>query len=194
MLMLAALLTAAPAAAQQIEVAAIAGYTTAVTLDTTADGVDELTIDGGMTWGARGTYFLTSRFGVEAFWNYQRTDLTMSAATGSADLFEMTIQQIVGNVVYRFGRPSRRVQPFVAGGAGAAFFSATDLDSDTRPAWNVGGGVTWLPWARFGVEGRVRYESIQLHERSGTEPCGPFDFCQGALRRVGITGAIVARF
>ena len=192
-LVLSLLFVSTPVWAQRIEIAPIVSYTTPATLQHTAAGVDELRINGAMTWGARGTYFLTEHLGLEALWTYQPTELTLSAPTGNADLFDMSLNQVFGNVAYEFGEARSRTRPFVFGGMGATFFKASDVDSETKFAWDIGAGVKWLMTGRFGVEGRVRYTPTDLHGSSaGT--CGPFDFCQGTLRSVGITTAFLARF
>jgi hypothetical protein len=186
------LLASAPASAQQIELGAILGYTTAVGLERTAEEVDELVIDDSITWGARGAYFVTERFGVEGLWTYQPTDLLMTTDS-TATVFEMTVSQIYGHVVYQMRDASVVLRPFIFGGGGATFFDATDLDDDVKPAWDVGAGLKWFLKRGLGFEGRVRYKSTNLRE-AADETCGPFDFCQGSLGHVDITTSVVVRF
>jgi len=181
-----------PAWAQRLELAPIISYTTPATIDQTADGVDDLEISGSTTWGARGSYLLTNRVAVEGLWTYQPTHVMMTAGGSKAELFDMSVNQLFGNVVYQMGSGLARLQPFVFGGLGATFLEATDVDGETKLAWDVGGGVKWFVNRRFGIEGRVRYKPTELREGSGT--CGPFDFCQGTLRSVGITTAFLVRF
>jgi hypothetical protein len=181
----------APAWAQRLELAPIVSYTTPATIDQTADGVDDLEISGAMTWGARGSYLVTNRIAVEGLWTYQPTHVMMTSGGSKAELFDMSVNQVFGNVVYQLGSSLARLQPFAFGGLGATFFEATDVDGETKLAWDVGAGVKWFVNHRFGVEGRVRYKPTQLHE-NGT--CGPFDFCQGALHSVGLSTAFLTRF
>jgi len=181
-----------PAWAQRLELAPIISYTTPATIDQTADGVDDLEISGSTTWGARGSYLLTNRMAIEGLWTYQPTRVMMTAGGNKADLFDMSVNQLFGNVVYQVGSALARLQPFVFGGLGATFLEATDLDGETKLAWDVGAGVKWFAHPRFGIEGRVRYKPTELHESSQT--CGPFDFCQGMLRSVGISTAFLTRF
>jgi hypothetical protein len=184
-------LVSAPAWAQRLELAPIISYTTPATIDQTADGVDDLEISGAMTWGARGSYLVTNRIAVEGLWTYQPTHVMMTSGGSKAELFDMSVNQVFGNVVYQLGSSLARLQPFAFGGLGATFFEATDVDGETKLAWDVGAGVKWFVNHRFGVEGRVRYKPTQLHE-NGT--CGPFDFCQGALHSVGLSTAFLTRF
>jgi len=181
-----------PVWAQRLELAPIISYTTPATIDQTTDGVDDLEISGSTTWGARGSYLLTTRMAVEGLWTYQPTRVMMTAGGSKAELFDMSINQVFGNVVYQLGNGLARLQPFVFGGLGATFLAATDLDGETKLAWDVGAGVKWFVNRRFGIEGRVRYKPTELHASSGT--CGPFDFCQGTLHSVGISTAFLTRF
>jgi hypothetical protein len=182
---------ATPAFAQPIEVAPLVSYSTGAELEQTADGVDGLDIDDGLAFGVRGTYFLTERLGLEGLWTYQSTALSMTASSVTAEVFEFSLHQVYGNVSYQFGPTGTPWQPFVFGGAGASLFRADDLEGETKPAWNVGGGLKWLFSTRFGVEGRVRYKPTELSE-SADDYCDPFDFCQSRLNQFEISvGAVV---
>jgi opacity protein-like surface antigen len=193
LLLLAVLFGSTPVWAQPIEVAGFVSYTTAASLDQTADGVDDLTIDGGWSWGARGTYFLTERFGVEGMWSYQETAQLITSGTNTAELFEMTINQVHGHAVYQLGPATSRLRPFVFGGLGATFFAADDLESETKMSWDLGAGVKWFAFDRLGVEGRFRYRPTLLGA-DDEELCGPFGFCQGTLSQVDVSVGAVFRF
>jgi hypothetical protein len=117
----------------------------------------------------------------------------MTTPAGTAEAFEMTIYQAYGNVVYQLGSAESRLRPFVFGGVGATFFSATDLEDETKPSWNVGGGVKWFPHLRAGIEGRFRYKPTVL-EGSDAETCGPFGFCQSALQQFDVGVSAILRF
>jgi hypothetical protein len=192
-ILIAALFASTPVWAQPIEVAGLASHTPAASLDQTADDVDDLTIDGGWGWGARGTYFLSERFGVEVMWSYQRTPQLMTSGTNTAELFEMTVNQIHGHAVYQWGPVQSRVRPFVFGGLGATVLTADDLESETKFSWDLGAGVKWFVLERLGVEGRVRYKPTLLNS-SDDELCGPFGFCQGTLSQVDFSVGAVFRF
>jgi hypothetical protein len=77
---LALLLLATPAAAQQLEVTPLVAYTTAGAIDATARGVETLDVSGGFTWGAQVAYFISEHLGFEALWTRQGTDVTMSTS------------------------------------------------------------------------------------------------------------------
>jgi hypothetical protein len=193
LILIASLFASTPAWAQPIEVAAFASYTPSASLDQTADDVDDLTIDGGWGWGARGTYFLSERFGVEGLWSYQRTSQLLTSGTHTAELFEMTLNQFHGHAVFQLSPIRSLVRPFVFGGLGATYFAADDLESEAKFSWDVGAGATWFAFDRFGVEGRVRYKPTDLNSND-EELCGPFGFCQGTLSQVDFSVGAVFRF
>jgi outer membrane protein W len=188
-----ALAVATPVAAQQIEVTPLVSYTSAVGLEQTAAGVEDLTIEGALTWGAQATYFVTPRLGVGAQWTYESTGLRMTTSSSSAELFRMTTSQLHAQVVYQFGDAAALLRPFVFGGVGATAFSAQDLDSETKPSWTVGGGVKWFVQRHVGVAAQARYKPTVLHDTS-SQVCDPFGFCQGTLNHVDVGVGAVLRF
>ena len=111
--MCAVLLWATSARAQEWEVVPLAGIglTTAADLDRRAPELDELKIANGFTWGAQVGYFFSSHWGVEAEWTRQARALQIGTAAGSADLFDMNLRQVHGNVVYQFGPGNARWRP-----------------------------------------------------------------------------------
>jgi hypothetical protein len=117
----------------------------------------------------------------------------ITANSNTAEVFEMTIKQIFGNALYELGSAEGRLRPFVFGGAGAAFFAATDLDGETRAAWNIGGGLKWLLHQRVGIEGRFGYKPSMLSD-ADAPPCGPFGFCQNVLNQIDIGTSAIFRF
>jgi opacity protein-like surface antigen len=184
---------ASPAWAQRFEAAPVLLFGTSISLDQTADDVDELTIKSGWSWGARGAFFITDRLALEGIWTYRETPLEMTAGTSTAEVLELTLNQFHANAMYDFGDRNARMTPFVFGGLGATFFSSDDVESETKLAWDVGAGVKWFFAERFGVEGRIRYNATQLQAESD-ELCGPFDFCQDAMRNVEFGAGFVIRF
>ena len=185
---------AAPAAAQRIEVTPLssAGYTPAAGIDKSAVGVEDLQIAGGFTWGAQAGMFLTDRIGLEALWTQQQSSLRLTTATGSASLFDLTVRTLHGNVVYRF-RSGGPWQPFVFAGLGSTFFTADDLQDETKLSWAVGGGLKWLPHPHVGVRGHARFKPTHL-DASSSSFCDPFGFCQGWLNQIDVSGGLVLRF
>ncbi len=49
-------------------------------------------------------------------------------------------------------------------GLGATFFSADDLESETKFSLGLGGGVKYFPWKAIGVRGHFRYKPTMLND------------------------------
>jgi hypothetical protein len=186
-------LSAAPAFAQEFEAGLLGGYTTAGGLEAAALDVDDLRLAGGFTWGATVGCFFSPRFGVEASWTRDGSDLEIETPGGSAELFDVDVDQLQGSFVYRFGAEQASWRPFVSVGAGAAFFSAPDLDGETKLSFGLGAGVRWLPTKRVGARLQARYVPTHLSD-SDSEFCDPFGFCQGWLHQLEVTGGVSFRF
>ncbi len=65
-------------------------------------------IGGGFTWQGQFDYLFTPHLGVEASWAQREGALTVETSSGSGDLFEIDAAQLLGSVVYRGVRRSRR--------------------------------------------------------------------------------------
>jgi len=76
----------------------------------------------------------------------------------------MTIRQLQGNLLYHFGNRETKLRPFVFGGMGATFFSADDLESETKFSFGLGGGVKYFPWKSIGVRASFRYAPTTLND------------------------------
>lgn len=184
---------AAPAFSQGLEVTALAGYTAPGGLQHESRTVEDLKLAGGFTWGATATWFFSPRLGIEASWARVGSGVELSTAQATQELFEVTIDQLQGSVVYQLGGSESRLRPFVTAGAGAALFSATDIDSEAKLSFNLGAGVRWLPSRRFGARLQAKYTPTYLKD-AGSDFCDPFGFCQGWLHQFEITGGVSVRF
>jgi hypothetical protein len=187
-------LTAVSASAQSWEIAGLAGFTPAVSLEHQAPELSDLRIRGGSTWGIGATRFFTPHWGAELMWTRQASALQAETSRGSADLYQMTLRQLQGNLVYQFGEGTARWRPFVLGGAGATFFSAPDLESSTKASFGIGGGIKYFPWRAVGVRAQVRYTPTLLNDDLEGGVCDPFGFCQGSLRPINVAAGVTIRF
>ena len=182
------------AQAQSWEVSGLAGYTPSVNLDRRAPQLRDLAIRSGFTWGAQASRALTSTWAVEALWMEQASALEAGTLAGTADLFTMTVRQLQGQAVYQLGRPDSRLRPFLFAGVGATFFSADDLESETKLSFGFGGGVKYFVWSNIGVRGHFRYKPTMLDDEEAGDFCDPFGFCQGMLNQIEVAAAVVVRF
>ena len=188
-----AILSAAPAFSQGFEVAALAGYTTPGGLQHDTRTLDDLKLAGSSTWGASLGFFFSPRLGVEASWARVGSGVELSTAEASQEMFDVTIDQLQGSLVYQFGGAESRIRPFLTAGAGASIFSSADIDSETKLSFGIGAGMKWLPSKRFGARLSARYTPTYLHD-SSSDFCDPFGFCQDWLHQFELTGGVVLRF
>jgi opacity protein-like surface antigen len=189
----AALFAAAPAFSQGLELAVFGGYTTPGGLEHDARTVEDLRLQGSFTWGASVGYLFSPRLGVEASWARQESGLELTSGGVSAQMFDVTVDQMQGSIVYLLGGTDAHVRPFLSAGVGAAIFGATDIASETKLTFNFGAGLKWLPSSRLGVRLSARYTPTYLNDDS-SDFCDPFGFCQGWLHQVELTGGLVFRF
>ena len=191
---IALLVASGPARAQSWEVSGIAAYTPSADLENKAPELSSLDIGGGFTWGLQVGRLFTPRWGVEVLWTEQASALTVGTEAGSADLFTMSIGHLHGDVVYHLGSADARLRPFVFGGLGAAFFSADDLESETKFSFGLGAGVKYFRWDTVGIRAHFRYKPTMLNDEDAADFCDPFGFCQGTLQQVEFAGGAVIRF
>ena len=184
----------APAWAQSWEVSGLAGHTPSVALDRRAPELSELDIRSGFTWGVQGARRFTPHWAAEVLWTQQSSALQVGTDAGTADLFTMTVRQLHGHVVHDFGDVDAGLRPFVFAGLGATFFSADDLESETKFSFGLGGGVKYFPWKAIGVRGHFRYKPTMLNDEDAADFCDPFGFCQGSLQQMEFAGGVVVRF
>jgi opacity protein-like surface antigen len=191
---IALLAVCAPAKAQSWEVSGLAAFTPSAGLDNRAPELDELNIGGGFTWGVQGALLFGPRWGAEVLLTQQGSALTVGTDAGSTDLFTMTIRQLHGDMLYHFGAANARLRPFVFGGFGATFFSADDLDSETKFSFGLGAGIKYFRWEAIGVRAHFRYKPTMLNDEDAADFCDPFGFCQGTLQQIEFAGGAVVRF
>jgi opacity protein-like surface antigen len=187
------LAAAVPAHAQSIEVSGLFGYTTASEIARVADDVDELSFAGSFTWGAGVTYFLTERLAVEGLFMQQPTAVRLTSGEVSTNVMDLTINQVLANVVFRPAVSIASLQPFIFGGAGVSTLTARGFESESKFAWTIGGGVKWMPATNVGTRMHVRYKMTNLGDEDRA-PCEPFGFCEDALPQIEIAAGVVFRF
>jgi opacity protein-like surface antigen len=184
----------APASGQSWEASGLLGYTPSVSLDRQAPELTQLDIRGGFTWGLQAGHLFTPRWGAELLWMQQGSALRLVTEAGAANVFTMPIQQLQGNVLYHVGSRDTKLRPFVFGGLGATFLSATELESETKVSYGFGGGVKYFPWKNIGARASFRYAPTMLNDDETVAFCDPFGFCQGSLQQIEFAVGAVVRF
>jgi outer membrane protein W len=180
--------------AQSWEASGLAAYTPSVSLDRQAPELSDLSVGGGFTWGLQGARLFTPRWGAEALWMQQSSAYEVEADGVASDLFTMTVRQLHGDVLYHFRSANARLRPFVFGGLGATFFTADDLESETKFSFAFGGGIKYFLWNAIGVRAHVRYKPTMLNDEESGDFCDPFGFCGSVLHQVEVAAGGVVRF
>jgi len=188
-----ALLSAAPAFSQGFEVTALAGYTTPGSLQHDTRTLEDLKLAGSFTWGATLGWFFSPRLGVEASWARVGSGVEVATAEASQEMFDVTIDQFQGSLVYQLGGAESHIRPFVTAGAGASIFRSTDIETETKLSFGMGAGLKWLPSKRLGARLQAKYTPTYLHDKA-SDFCDPFGFCQNWVHQFELTGGVVVRF
>ena len=188
------LASSAPASGQSWEMSGLFGYVPAVSVDRQAPELTQLDIQGGFTWGLQAGHLFTARWGAELLWMQQGSALRLVTEAGAANVFTMTIQQLQGNALYHFGNRNTKLRPFVFGGLGATFFSASELEPETKLSFGLGGGVKYFPSRAIGARASFRYTPTMMNDEESEDFCDPFGFCQGSLQQIEFAVGAVVRF
>ena len=187
------LAAAVPASAQSFELSGLFGYSDSAKIERAADDVDDLSFAGSFTWGAATTYFFSERLGVEGLFMQQPTSVRLTAEGVTANVMNLTVSQVIGNVVFQPAGHTRSLQPFIFVGGGVGILSARDFDSESKFAWTIGGGLKWMPTRAIGTRVQARYKATRLGDDK-LPPCEPFGFCEDGLPQFEFAAGLVFRF
>ena len=96
---------------------------------------------GGFTWGLQVSRLVTPHVAAELSWMTHWSGLEIGTAAGKEHLFEMTVNQLHGNVVFRLRDPAERARPFLFAGLGTTFLNALGQPAETKLSFGLGGGA-----------------------------------------------------
>jgi opacity protein-like surface antigen len=113
-------------------------------------------------------YYLTPRVSLRT--NFGLTD--PGFARESSD----SLRQIPLRLDVNYNWEGGKVHPFVGAGVGAYFLTTKDNgrtlgDTETKPGFNLGGGVEYFTGRTVSIKGEARYHMIG-NTRSGKDPSG----------------------
>jgi len=185
---------ASTAYAQSWELSAMYGFALPVELDHAARGVDSTSIGPGSSWQFAVGRNFGARWGAEVFWTEQFTSYRVESGGTTGELFDMSLLQLHGDLLYRFGRSGSRLEPFALVGLGSTFFRATDLQNETKFSMGFGAGIKYFVRKDIAVRGQFRYKSTFVNDANSTEFCDPFGFCQSTLGQFRFAGGVTFRF
>lgn len=185
---------ASAAGAQSWDVSAMAGYALPVELDQAARGVDATSIGPGFSWQFAVGRNFGPRWSAEMLWTEQFASYRVESNGVTGEMFKMSIMQLHGDVLYRFGAAGSRFEPYALVGLGSTFFTSKDLQDETKFSMGFGGGLKYFLRDEIGVRGQFRYKAHFLNDSQSTDFCDPFGFCQSTLGQFEFAGGITFRF
>lgn len=187
-------LVAVPAAAQSTELGMLVGFTPSAALDRQAEEVDDVSLEGGVTFAISATRFFNERWGVAGEWGQHFSGFGIETGGATSTLYDIDISHFHGYAIYRFGEADAKARPFVFGGAGIKYFSASDFDTETKLSFGVGGGLSYFVLRNLAIEGRFSYNPTVMNDSDAGDFCDPFGFCQSTLQQIEVMGGVRIRF
>jgi hypothetical protein len=172
--------TASPALAREVYISPMFGYTTAGSLDLGEADLDDVVIDGGITWGGQLGFSASPGFTFEASYMQQESALKINgtvpgASVGEGDIFEMKVAQLHGNFLFEKVGYGNQTRPYFLLGLGATFFNpAGDFDTESRFSFSIGAGVKIDASDKIGLKIQGKYNPTYLDEDYGGVWCDPF--------------------
>ena len=189
-----AALVAVPAAAQSTEFGMMVGLVPATSLDRQARELEGVSLDGGVTFSISGTRFVNERWGIGGEWRQHFSGLGIETAETETTLYDIGIAHFHGYAIYRFGDAAAKLRPFAFGGAGIKFFSAHDLESETKLSLDLGGGLSYFISRNFALEVRATYTPTMTNDSGAGDFCDAFGFCQSTLQQFEFAAGVRFRF
>lgn len=185
---------ASTANAQSWDISAMYGFALPVELDHAARAVDSTSIGPGGSWQFAVGRTFGDRWAAEVFWAEQFTSYRIESGGETGELFKMSLIQLHGDLLYRFGSSSSRLEPFALVGLGSTFFRATDVQNEAKFSMAFGAGLKYFLRKEVAVRGQFRYRSTFLNDAQSTDFCDPFGFCQSTLGQFEFAGGVTFRF
>ncbi len=163
-------------------------------------GINKISIDSSLAYGATATFNPAERFGIEFLWNRQQTHATGSYSGGGTypQKIGVTLDQFHGNILLSLADHGSKVEPFILVG-----FGATDMhgsgSATTKFSFAVGGGVKYFVSRHLGFRLQARYTPTYAYTSSGGVWCNWWGYCwvvpnDHFLNQGDVTGGVILRF
>ncbi|HET9251140.1 MAG TPA: outer membrane beta-barrel protein [Candidatus Eisenbacteria bacterium] len=164
--------------AREIYISPMFGYTTAGSLDLGEADLDDVKIEGGLTWGGQLGFSASPGFTFEASYMQQETELSINGdnINPSAErAFELQVAQLHGNFLFEKIGYGSTTRPYFLLGLGATFFNPSgDFDTESRFSFSIGAGVKIEASEKIGLKIQGKYNPTYLDEDYGGVWCDPF--------------------
>jgi len=176
----------------QVEIAVETGYTASEGIKASTSRIingqiyNDLDITSGGNIGFTVGVLFTDNAEVEFLWNRQFSSFSAGNPAPSVDLADLSVDNFFGNFVYNWGVREAKVRPFMLVGIGATHYSPgdpvtlpattplTSIDSATKFAWTLGGGVKVYPAEHVGLRLNARWTPTYIKSDAEGLWCDPF--------------------
>lgn len=175
---------ASPSEAREVYISPMFGYTTAGSLDLGEADLDDVSIEGGLTWGGQLGFSASPGFTFEASYMQQETEISLGGASINPDArrsLDLKVGQLHGNFLFEKIGYGSQTRPYFLLGLGATFFNpdgvdanGRDLDGESRFSFSVGAGVKIDASDKVGLKIQGKYNPTYLDEDYGGVWCDPF--------------------
>ena len=190
----ASMFAAVPATAQSTELGMLVGFTPSASLDRQAAELDDVGLEGGVTFAINAARFFNEHWGVAGEWEQHFSGFGIKMGGTPSTLYDIDIAHFHGYAIYRFGAADAKARPFAFGGAGIKYFSARDLETETKLSFGLGGGLSYFVSRNLAIEGRFTYKPTMMNDSEAGDFCDPFGFCQSTLQQIEVMGGVRFRF
>lgn len=177
----------------QVEIAVETGYTASEGIKAgetriiNGQAYNDLDITSGGNIGFTVGVLFTDNAEVEFLWNRQFSSFSAGNPSPSVNLADVSVDNFFGNFVYNWGVREAKVRPFILAGIGATHYapgdpaplggtnpSLTSIDSATKFAWTLGGGVKVYPAEHVGLKLNARWTPTYIKSDAAGLWCDPF--------------------
>ncbi len=139
---------------------------------------NRLDVQNGLNYGVSAGYQIGKFTSVEFTWNHNQADAVAQSNSGGADrkVFSLNTNQYLGDFLVHFKDSESRLRPFVLLGAGATNLAPdrNHIDSITRFAWALGGGVKYNFSKHLGVRLQAKWSPMYITTATTGIWCDPF--------------------
>lgn len=162
------------------EITPMAGYRTYGTLENTdVAKYSQLKFDSAFSWGAALGASFGPNFDADVTFSYTSTDVTAVGRPGNPTrTVGLTQYDTLFNAYYVFGGPRDSLRWYLGGGIGFTILSPDqNLDSLTRFAFSLAGGMKWYFSDHVGFRFEARWIPTYLYSTDGGTWCDPLFGC-----------------
>jgi hypothetical protein len=167
--------------AREIYISPMAGYTTAGSLELGEADLNDVKVDGGLTWGGQIGFQSSPGFTFEASWMQQESQLVLdrpSPLSPEPLAIDLKVGQLHGNFLFEKIGYGSSTRPYFLIGLGATFFNADgNFDTESRFSFALGAGVKIEASEKIGLKIQGKYNPTYLDEDWGSTWCDPFYGC-----------------